>query len=242
MKTFVFIFIPTAFIFLFNVIGYLQHAETKATIQQNTAPVVTIISPKNNSVFSAGSDVHYSVTVSDKEDGDSKYDEINTKEVLLQVKSISDTSLISGTNLQNVEKDAPGLQLIRTSNCLNCHGFENKVIGPSFADIQKKYAFNNQNVSLLAKRIRDGSTGIWGKVSMPTHPDLNSEQSENMVKWILSSSVPGIMYYVGTEGLFRLSAANKSKVYLLTASYIDHGINNTGPRLEGHDVSIIHVK
>jgi cytochrome c len=242
LKTFLILFIPVAGIFLFDAVNFSFPPKSVAP-QQNTPPVVKIISPKNNTSFSAGSDVHYSITVSDKEDGESQFDEINTKEVLLQVKYFSDTSTLAKTNEKTVENDPPGLQAMRTSNCLNCHGFENKVIGPSFTEIKKKYPFTTANIALLSKRIREGSTGIWGKVSMPTHPELTSEQINNMANWILqNSSKEGTHYYVGINGFFKLGAENKSGSYLLTATYTDHGINNSGPRLKGQDKIIIRVK
>ena len=176
------IFISAIFIFLCDAVNVLFPSEKKLEQSQNNRPVVKIVSPKNNSAISAGSQVHYSIIVSDKEDGESKFDEINSKEVLLQMKYLNDTlTLERGKNI--IEKDAPGLAAIRTSNCLNCHAFETKVIGPGFNEIAKRYPSNPKNIGLLEKRIREGSIGVWGKVAMPTHPELTNEQIESMVKW-----------------------------------------------------------
>ncbi len=91
-----FIFIILSFIFLlFSAINFAMSIEQNKMQQQNHAPVVKIISPANNSTLLAGAQVHYSVTVSDKEDGESKYDEINQKEVLLEVKYINNESKLA---------------------------------------------------------------------------------------------------------------------------------------------------
>lgn len=237
IKTKAFIFISILFVFLFCVIK--NFASGSRIAQQNNAPAVKIILPVNNNSFSAGSQVHYKISVSDKEDGESKYDEINAKEVLLEVRYFNDASK---ANTATDEDDATGLVALRTSNCFNCHGFDNKVIGPSFKEINKRYKPTAANMALLEKRIKNGSTGIWGKTPMPTHPELSDVQIKNMVQWIMQNvSAPGVEYYIGLEGNFNLPAANKNGAYKLTASYIDHGINNAS-RLEGSNVVFIKVK
>ena len=228
------------FTFLYSVSSFRYKS------QQNTPPVVTIITPANNSTFSAGTPVHYSITVSDKEDGESKYEEINPKEVLLEVKYNGNASTLSKGLSKAVQEDAPGLAAIRTSNCFNCHGFDTKVIGPTFTDINKRYKPTATNMALLAKRIREGSTGVWGNVAMPTHPELTSEQLQNMVKWIMqNASGNTVHFYIGTEGSLNLKAppgTGKNGSYLLTASYTDHGINNTGRHLKGQDAILIRAR
>jgi len=211
--------------------------------QQNTAPAIKIINPKNKAVVNAAVPLNYSVTVSDKEDGDSKYDEINIKEVLLQVTYFKDTSTLAAVMKEPVQKDAAGLAAIRTSNCFNCHNFNNKLTGPSFNEIGKKYTSNTASIALLQKHILEGSTGVWGNVSMPSHPELNKEQAVNMVQWILQITADtNTDYYIGTTGSFQMPA-NKKGAYLLTASYTDHGLDNdVAQRLKGEDRIVIYSK
>ncbi|MEP6682921.1 MAG: c-type cytochrome [Parafilimonas sp.] len=239
IKTKAFILISTLFVILFCVA-----AKKKFTQQQNHAPVVKILSPLNNSSYNAGTQVHYKISVSDKEDGESNYDEIDAKQVLLEIKYFSDSSKLTIANSKN-EQDAPGLAAIKMSNCFNCHGFDTKITGPSFNEIIKRYKPTAANMALLQKRIKSGSTGIWSKTPMPTHPELSDTQIKNMVQWIMqNASAPNVHYYIGLEGNFNLelpSTANKSGAYLATASYTDHGINNKGERLEGKDAIIIKL-
>ncbi|HVX25812.1 MAG TPA: hypothetical protein VHB70_05695, partial [Parafilimonas sp.] len=108
-----------------------------------------------------------------------------------------------------------------------------------------KYKPTDANIALLAKRIKEGSTGVWGKVAMPTHPELSDIQIKNMVQWIMhNASSPDVHYYIGLEGNIHLQTSNTNKngAYVLTASYIDHGINNAGERLEGKDAVVIKTK
>jgi len=213
--------------------------------QQNHAPVVKIVSPKNNSSFAPGALVNYSVTISDKEDGESKFDEINVKQVLMQIKYVSDESKLAALMNKATENDPPGLAAIRSSNCFNCHAFDNKVIGPSFNDINKRYNPSADNIALLEKRIREGSKGVWGKEAMPSHPELKKEEIQNIVKWIMQKTDNSEAWYVGNEGAIKIPVTQNDKggVYLLTASYTDHGAKDgTGVNLKGQDVVVIRIK
>ena len=213
--------------------------------QKNEAPVVKIITPKNNSSFDDKSLVNYSITVSDRDDGESKFDEINVKEILLEVKSINDESKLAVELNKADQEDPRGLEVIRTSNCFNCHGFDTKVIGPSFNDIGKRYKPTSANMALLQKRISEGSKGVWGKVPMPTHPELTTQQTSEMVKWIMQiTSDPTVHYYIGSEGPLHLNNPNNSKTAacILTASYTDHGLKEDSThRLKGQDIIMIRT-
>jgi cytochrome c len=226
--------------FLFVCMISIFAAKNKLAQQENHAPVVKISSPSTNTSYNAGVQIHYEINILDKEDGESKYDEIDARQVLLEVKYFSDASKISLTTNNN---DAPGLAAIKTSTCFNCHACDNKVTGPSFNEINKKYNPTAANMALLTKRIKEGSAGVWGKTAMPTHPELSDAEIKNMVQWIMQNgNASNIHYYIGLEGNFALPAINKTGAYRLTASYTDHGINNGGNRLEGKDVMVIKIK
>jgi cytochrome c len=210
--------------------------------QEDNRPVVKIINPKNNSSINSNALINYSISVSDKEDGDSKYDEINAKEVLLEVTHIIDTTKLHDMLDQPIQNDAAGLTAIRTSNCFNCHAFDSKVIGPSFRDIGKKYKTTAANIALLQKRVLEGSTGVWSNVAMPSHPELNKQQALDMVEWILKiASDSNTNYFVGTEGSFHMPAVKGT--YVLSASYVDHGIpNQSAQRLKGQNMVIVNSR
>jgi cytochrome c len=209
--------------------------------QENHAPVVKIITPENNNSFASGSRVQFSIAVEDKEDGSSRYDEINPKEVLLSVKYVSNTEALKKALKNPVQLDAPGLAAMRISNCFNCHNFDNKLNGPSFREISMKYQPIVASLEMLIKSIRDGSSGVWGKVPMPSHPELNHQEIQDIAKWITQlASHDDIDYYIGTEGFFHLpfTPAGRKSLYLLTASYVDHGTSNAG-RLRGQSEIVI---
>lgn len=228
------------FIYLSLLLSLLLFSFINFEPQENSPPVVKIISPKNNSVFDSDAPVTYKITVSDKEDGDSKFDEINAKEVLLEVRRV----IKSKPTSNKVGTNDLGLTVIMTSNCINCHNFNSKSIGPSFYEINKKYPITKANTDTLIKRIREGSSGIWGrKEKMPTHPELTVAETKSAVLWILKNAAdPNVSYYAGLEGFFRINPATKG-TYILTASYTDHGLKDVpGKRLRATDAATIQSK
>jgi cytochrome c len=208
--------------------------------QENSPPIVKIISPQNNSTFDSDAPVTYKISVSDKEDGDSKFDEINAKEVLLEVRRIIKSKPASN----KLGQGDPGLTVIMTSNCINCHNFNSKSIGPSFYEINKRYPITKTNTDTLIKRIREGSSGLWGgKEKMPTHHELTAIETKSAVQWILKNAAdPNVSYYTGLEGFFRISPAIEG-TYILTASYTDHGLKDIpGKRQRATDVVTMQIK
>ncbi len=231
---------------LYSFVNFETHLNIKFQ-QENHRPVVKIVAPKDNGVFDPDAPVNYSITVSDKEDGESKYDEINVKEVLLEVRYVKNNSKVKAGSSGGAKSDQEGLAVMRTSNCFNCHNFNSKSIGPSFYEINKRYPASKANLDSMVKRIREGSSGIWGKEKMPTHPELTKEETKNAVQWILKHAADkDVSYYIGTGGTFRINppaTPNQKGIYILTASYADHGLKNMpGKNLVGEDVIVIHSK
>ena len=223
----------------------LNLTDIKHFQQQNQPPVVKLVNPKSNAVISINAPVSYEITVADPEDGNSKYDEINVKEVLLEVKYVKDKSKAAAILNKPVAPDAPGLAVIRTSNCVSCHNFNSKAMGPSFYEINKKYAPSKANMDSLAKRISAGSTGIWGKEKMPSHPELSATDIKNTVQWIMKNGASiNDNYFIGLNGIIPPAVVRSAGTYVLTASYVDHGLKAAPgkQRLKGQDAVIFYVR
>jgi len=85
-----------------------------------------------------------------------------------------------------VDVIAQGEALVKSSDCKTCHHKTNKIIGPSHTDVAKKYEFTAANVSMLAGKIINGGSGVWGEVPMNAHPDLSKADAEKMARYVLS--------------------------------------------------------
>lgn len=84
---------------------------------------------------------------------------------------------------QDIEE---GKMLISGSDCLACHHAENKMVGPPYITIARKYPLSEANVNLLSQKVASGGSGVWGEIPMPPHPDIAVADLKKIVKYILS--------------------------------------------------------
>jgi cytochrome c len=80
-----------------------------------------------------------------------------------------------------------GLDLVaKDPTCFTCHKIDEPLTGPSYRDVANKYAnYPDTIVAHLAKKVREGGSGVWGEIFMTPHPDISHENAEAMVKYIL---------------------------------------------------------
>ncbi|MBI3017938.1 MAG: c-type cytochrome [Deltaproteobacteria bacterium] len=76
--------------------------------------------------------------------------------------------------------------LMQKTDCLSCHAKNQKIVGPSFDDISKKYQSDPQALVRLTKTVKNGGSGQWGALPMPPHPTLSEDEIKQMVEGILS--------------------------------------------------------
>ena len=95
-------------------------------------------------------------------------------------------SLLAVSAAAAAQQASNGEQLVKESDCSSCHAPDRKVVGPSYADIAKRFAGEPGAADKLAARIREGGSGNWGDVAMTPHPDLTKAQAKEMMTWILS--------------------------------------------------------
>lgn len=79
-----------------------------------------------------------------------------------------------------------GKQLILKSDCLACHKVEEKLLGPAYTEVAKKYPATDANITMLAQKILKGGSGVWGAIPMSPHPAISAKDANTMVKYILS--------------------------------------------------------
>jgi len=76
--------------------------------------------------------------------------------------------------------------LAKAKNCLACHATDKKLVGPSYKDVAAKYAQDKDAVAKLAKKIREGGSGVWGQVPMPPNPQVNADEATALAKWVMT--------------------------------------------------------
>ncbi|MGS0742142.1 c-type cytochrome [Glaciimonas sp. GG7] len=87
--------------------------------------------------------------------------------------------LVSGNALAN-------LDLARTKNCMACHAIGNKIVGPAFKDVAKKYAGQSDAEDKLVQKVMKGGAGVWGQIPMPANAQVSDAEAHTLVKWILT--------------------------------------------------------
>lgn len=71
--------------------------------------------------------------------------------------------------------------------CVACHVVKGpKTVGPTYADVAKKYTGRTDAVAKLVEKVKKGGSGVWGQMPMPPNPNVPEEDVHTLVKWILS--------------------------------------------------------
>ena len=96
------------------------------------------------------------------------------------------TALVAGVAEVPPTSSLTGQALVQASDCLRCHGMDRRYVGPSFRQIADRYREQPDAANYLARKIREGSVGVWGRTVMPRHPQVNEAQSSDMARWLLS--------------------------------------------------------
>lgn len=78
-------------------------------------------------------------------------------------------------------------ELAKKHGCTACHVVKGaKTVGPSYADVAKKYAGQKGAEAMLAEKIKKGGSGVWGQVPMTPNPAVPDADIQAMVKWIMT--------------------------------------------------------
>jgi len=83
-----------------------------------------------------------------------------------------------------VTTNVSGKDLIEASDCMACHNADERLIGPSYKEIAAKYS--EKDIEILASKIIEGGSGVWGSLPMQPHPQISKEDAKKMVEYILS--------------------------------------------------------
>ncbi len=80
-----------------------------------------------------------------------------------------------------------GDALAKKYACTTCHVVKGaKTVGPTYADVAKKYAGQKGVEDSLAAKIKKGGSGVWGQVPMAPNPNVPDADLKALVSWILS--------------------------------------------------------
>lgn len=78
------------------------------------------------------------------------------------------------------------LELADKSRCLQCHDINDKLSGPAWIEVAKRYRGRPDMVEPLVKKVKEGGTGAWGAEVMSPNKRVKDEDIRSLVKWILT--------------------------------------------------------
>ncbi|CAH2793535.1 MAG: Cytochrome c551/c552 [uncultured Paraburkholderia sp.] len=87
--------------------------------------------------------------------------------------------------------DAPRGQRIANANanaCMGCHAADRKLVGPSFQQIAARYKGDAQAPARLARKVKEGGSGVWGMIPMPAHQSMSDADIRAVVDWVLAGA------------------------------------------------------
>src|SRR2546425_11312863 len=90
-------------------------------------------------------------------------------------------SLCSGAALA-----ADAQQLLKEKACLSCHTVDKKLVGPAYKEVAAKYKSRKDAEAYLVKKIKEGSTGVWGPIPMPPNGTVGDDDAKTLAKYILT--------------------------------------------------------
>ena len=218
--------------------GQGETSTTKQTILVgNEIPNLDWKMEGNSSFYLDNQVLNYEVAVSDKEDG-TIGGGIDPNRINVSIDYLergSDITEIAQGHQAMLEASNffLGKKLMDNADCVTCHQMDKKSIGPAYQEIAAKYKTDKNAVKYLAGRIIKGGGGVWGEQAMAAHPHLSQNETEQMVRYILSlegwqGEKKGLPYK-GSYTLKEHIGKEEGGVYILTASYTDKGGEVIGP-------------
>ncbi len=77
--------------------------------------------------------------------------------------------------------------LAKKHACVACHVVKGaKTVGPSYAEVAKKYAGQKGVEAKLVEKVMKGGVGAWGQIPMPPNANVPAADVRALVKWVLS--------------------------------------------------------
>jgi cytochrome c len=197
----------------------------------NDPPEVSFETPRDGDFYDFDQPISWSVRITDSEDTEPVAERVKLFHQLVPGK-FKDTE----ASLTGAETLPPGLELMKKSDCFNCHMVDRKLVGPSYLEVAARYKDQEHALDEVAKRIVTGSTGIWGEIPMIPHPQHGIEQSRQMTEWIFSlGAEESDAVLTGSSGDFQITRPEKIDpktgpgVLIIEASYLDSGAPPIAP-------------
>ena len=76
--------------------------------------------------------------------------------------------------------------MMKKDGCAACHAIDKKIVGPAYVEVAAKYKGDKDAVAKLAKKVKDGGSGVWGPIPMPPNATTPPADMMRWSAWILT--------------------------------------------------------
>ncbi len=210
----------------------------------NSAPALDIeLSVDNKTFYFGEKNLKYSVSVSDSEDGSTANGKIAPENISLTFDYVPEgyDPIEMASNHATEDELASlsvGRKLIQGSDCISCHQFNGKSIGPSYLQVAEKYPNTQANRDLLVGKIINGGSGVWGEHGMSAHPDLDRKDAARMVDYILNLKASEMRMPLAGSVEPKIPDFEDGGSFVLRAAYKDRGAAGVKP-LMGEELIVL---
>ena len=216
-----------------------QGASQKREVQivvGNAPPAVTVHVGGNQTFFWKEEEKQYHIRVTDPEDGESGK-EILPERVAATFEFMDQTEDLVLAALGHEDAVARSLasygqELIAESGCIACHADENKIVGPAYQDVARKYQGKTGIREYLVGKILNGGSGVWGGAAMAAQEQLNENQATAMAAYIMTLAEGNTTEQLPLQGTLSFAShqtLGAGSSYLMTVSYQDEGTAEANP-------------
>lgn len=108
---------------------------------------------------------------------------MKTKAVVV---SLAGVALFASGAAHAVLDKAKAEALMKKDGCAACHSIDKKIVGPAYVDVAAKYKNDKNAVAMLSKKVKEGSTGVWGPIPMPPNAATSQADITELVTWIMT--------------------------------------------------------
>lgn len=204
--------------------GVSSEATTRV-VAGNTPPQIAFQSPQDGSFYEPGETLKFALRIQDAEDGD----------------SAKNATPFGGTvvTLAPRRREQPGLAAMRASDCFNCHHVTQKLVGPAFTEIAKRYHGKKDAFDQSVQRIIKGSAKVWGEVPMLPHSQLEPDEVRAMVRWIYAlAEDTGAAPQVARGAVGSIALPKQPESLELSANYTDAPKGSSSSHSAGTSIRI----
>ena len=194
-------------------------------IAGNEPPDIDMEITGNTQFYFPNTPVLYSTSVHDAEDGGA----VNPEYVAMSIDYLSDgfdyAEIIQAQrSVDATTRYAVIKALISQSDCSVCHQVNVRSAGPAYVEIAEKYEGQEGVEEVLAQKIRNGGSGVWGEINMPAHPAITMNDARAIADYILNSDKQTLRT-IPLEGSYvpPTSEEDRNGSVIIRAAYQDQG-------------------